>query len=110
MKANESRHPGQLTKVASIEKDSKVVIFCSEDHHTMLGKPEDRKSTWDDTTWQGKDNKQNEAFVKIGMEVGFQNDLNAPAPQPRKTICASDELIDAYTSIGTFPLPALNSV
>lgn len=92
--------------MGSIEKDSTVVIFCSEDHHTMLGDTRDRFNSWVDTTWTGKDNNDNEAWVRIGIELGA-DDVKKPLPDPRKTICASAEALDAYTSIGTLTSPSL---
>ncbi|KAL9617480.1 MAG: hypothetical protein Q9160_007743 [Pyrenula sp. 1 TL-2023] len=89
----------QLSAVGTIEKN-KIVIFCNEDHHVMLQDAKLKTSTWDDSTWEGKDRQGNTAFVMIGREAQIQANPDAPVPNPRQKICQSDPLMDAYTSLG----------
>lgn len=99
-----SLNEAQLGAVADIDSKNEVVIFCDEEHHAMLGDPKSKFSTWDDTTWEGKDSNGNEAWVKIGREVSLGSAPNAPVPDPRQKICDSEKTMDAYTSLGESPM------
>ncbi|KAL9624229.1 MAG: hypothetical protein Q9160_001476 [Pyrenula sp. 1 TL-2023] len=90
----------RLGAVAKIDSENEVVIFCDEEHHAMIGDAKSKFSTWDDTTWEGKDAGGNVAFVKIGREVILSTDPNSALPDPRQKIYASEKRMDAYTSIG----------
>ncbi|KAL9624428.1 MAG: hypothetical protein Q9160_001391 [Pyrenula sp. 1 TL-2023] len=91
----------QLGAVSSIESRFKVVIFCNEIHQVMLNDATNRNTRWVDSTWKGKEEDGSEALVRIGREPSLEQDPDAPVPSPRKRICESEELIDAYTSIET---------